>query len=82
MSWNIQMERGDSLVPRYVKPIMRYCRLPGGLYYLSIVKPGKRIPLETAINMDNYVRDYKVDKVCDTNIPPLLSKFPSSLKSD
>lgn len=47
-------------MPRYVKPIMRYCRLPGGLYYLSIVRPGKRIPLETAINMENYVRDHEI----------------------
>ncbi|CAH1279957.1 unnamed protein product [Diabrotica balteata] len=52
--WNFHIERGDSLVPRYTQPIMRYCRLPGGLYYLSITKPGKRIPLETAVCMDNY----------------------------
>nr|CAI5824831.1 unnamed protein product [Callosobruchus analis] len=52
--WNFDMERGDQLVPRYVKPIMRYCRLPGGLYYLSITKPGRRTPLETAISMENY----------------------------
>lgn len=53
---HITVERGDSLVPCYVKPIMRYCRLPGGLHYLSLVKPGKRLPLETAINLENYVR--------------------------
>ncbi|KAJ8916545.1 hypothetical protein NQ315_000187 [Exocentrus adspersus] len=53
-SWNIQTDRGDCLVPRYSKPIMRYCRLPGGLYYLSIVKPGRPTPLETAINLESY----------------------------
>lgn len=53
--WNLRIERGELLVPRYAEPIMRYCRLPGGLYYLSIVKPGKQIPLETAVCMENYV---------------------------
>ncbi|XP_057670515.1 cilia- and flagella-associated protein 61-like isoform X2 [Diorhabda carinulata] len=52
--WNFRIERGESLVPRYVDPIMRYCRLPGNLYYLSITKPGRRIPLETAVSMENY----------------------------
>ncbi|CAH1118654.1 unnamed protein product [Phaedon cochleariae] len=52
--WNFHIERGKYLVPRYVKPIMRYCRLPGSLYYLSVTKPGRRIPLETAIAMENY----------------------------
>ncbi|KAJ8967039.1 hypothetical protein NQ314_003156 [Rhamnusium bicolor] len=55
--WNIHLERGDSLVPLYEKPIMRYCRLPGGLYYLSINKPGRVIPLETAISVENYPID-------------------------
>ncbi|KAJ8980373.1 hypothetical protein NQ317_009367 [Molorchus minor] len=53
-SWNFDMERGAHLVPRYEKPVMRHCRLPGGLHYLSVVKPGRRIPLETALSMENY----------------------------
>ncbi|KAG5866672.1 hypothetical protein JTB14_013124 [Gonioctena quinquepunctata] len=52
--WNFHIERGASLVQRYVQPIMRYCRLPGGLFYFSVIKPGRRIPLETAISMENY----------------------------
>ncbi|XP_050302065.1 cilia- and flagella-associated protein 61-like [Anthonomus grandis grandis] len=52
--WNFHLDIRDRLVPKYDQPIMRYCRLPGGLYYLSIVKPGRRIPLETASSMENY----------------------------
>lgn len=52
--WNFHMDIRDRLVPKYEKPLMRYCRLPGGLYYLSVVKPGRRIPLEAASSMENY----------------------------
>ncbi|XP_030755200.1 cilia- and flagella-associated protein 61-like [Sitophilus oryzae] len=52
--WNIHLDIRDRLVPKYEMPIMRYCRLPGGLYYYSVVKPGRRIPLETASSMENY----------------------------
>ncbi|CAG9857665.1 unnamed protein product [Phyllotreta striolata] len=54
VGWNFHIERGDLVVPRYQDPLMRYCRLPGGIYYLSIVKPGKRMPLETAVSMEHY----------------------------
>ncbi|CAG9770000.1 unnamed protein product [Ceutorhynchus assimilis] len=52
--FNFHLEIRDRLVTKYEKPIMRYCRLPGELYYLSIVKPGRRIPLESASSMENY----------------------------
>ncbi|KAJ8956355.1 hypothetical protein NQ318_015093 [Aromia moschata] len=52
--WNFDVERGENLVPRYEKPIMRYCRLPGGLYYMSVVKPGRKEPLETTLSMENH----------------------------
>ncbi|XP_076254261.1 LOW QUALITY PROTEIN: cilia- and flagella-associated protein 61-like [Rhynchophorus ferrugineus] len=52
--WNVHLDIRDRLVPKYEEPILRYCRLPGGLYYMSVVKPGRRIPLETASSMENY----------------------------
>lgn len=53
--WNIHLEKSEFLVPTYYKPIMKYCRLPSGLYYLSIVKPGRQVPLETALTNEDFV---------------------------
>ncbi|CAH0549570.1 unnamed protein product [Brassicogethes aeneus] len=46
--------RSNLLVPNYVKPLIRYCKLPDGLYYLSIRKPGMMVPLEAALSKGDY----------------------------
>ncbi|XP_060532710.1 cilia- and flagella-associated protein 61-like isoform X2 [Cylas formicarius] len=54
LGWNFHLDIRNRLVPKYEQPVMRYCRLPGGLYYLSVVKPGRRIPVEAASSQENY----------------------------
>lgn len=55
ITWNFYIDRGADVVPKYEKPVMRYCKLPGEIYYFCVVRPGRRIPLEIAICMENYV---------------------------
>lgn len=58
------------MVPYYFKPLLTYCKLPGGLRYLNVVKPGPQTPLETAMSDSDYV--YKIHNLNYLFLPFLL----------
>ena len=47
-------EDNNEILPLFVQPIVKSCILPGKRYYLKVCKPGITVPLEEAMNQDNY----------------------------
>ncbi|KAJ9598965.1 hypothetical protein L9F63_010559, partial [Diploptera punctata] len=47
-------QENEDVLPLFVKPLVSCCILPGKIFYLNICKPGITVPLETAMNRDNY----------------------------
>lgn len=44
-------------LPRFTQPKVEHCILPGGVFYLNVMGPGRHIPVEIEMTSDDYVRN-------------------------
>lgn len=57
----LECKTTKSLVATYKWPLITICKLPGGLHYIYIRKPGKPVPLIVKRDMADYVSSNRVN---------------------